>query len=45
MTDIRPCVACNTCVDRAESGGPIGLHAVREGSDAADRLAAALNPV
>ncbi len=22
--DIRPCIACNTCVDRAESGGPIG---------------------
>lgn len=21
---IRPCIACNTCVDRAESGGPIG---------------------
>lgn len=22
--EIRPCIACNTCVDRAESGGPIG---------------------
>lgn len=24
LAEIRPCIACNTCVDRAESGGPIG---------------------
>ncbi len=39
LTEIRPCIACNTCVDRAESGGPIGCiynpRSGREGEIAA----------
>ena len=43
--DIRPCIACNTCLERVDSGAPIGcIHNPRTGREAELALIAARSP-
>ena len=46
VAEIRVCIACNTCVDRAESGGPIGcIYNPRTGREGEVAARPATQPV